>query len=204
MRLSDLHQRLADLGARPVHRDVIIRAWLQGLPLDTGRRHQPTDDFLPKSVRQGLPQLSADLDALAAQVATQHGLKDLRLSPTATGFSVDMIAAAQPGQGAGTAAMQNLIDYADQRGLRIELTPAQKGDPNGTTSRGRLVKFYKGLGFVENKGRAKDFSTTAGMVREPKALQQSNPAAAPSKPSPETIELRKREKVLQRLLECLA
>ena len=102
------------------------------------------------------------------------------------------------------AAMQNLIDYADQRGLRIELTPAQKGDPNGTTSRGRLVKFYKGLGFVENKGRAKDFSTTAGMVREPKALQQSNPAAAPSKPSPETIELRKREKVLQRLLECLA
>lgn len=154
--------------------------------------------------RQEPPVTRADLDALAAQVATQHGLKDLRLSPTATGFSVDMIAAAQPGQGAGTAAMQNLIDYADQRGLRIELTPAQKGDPNGTTSRGRLVKFYKGLGFVENKGRAKDFSTTAGMVREPKALQQSNPAAAPSKPSPETIELRKREKVLQRLLECLA
>ncbi len=71
MRLSDLHQRLADLGARPVHRDVIIRAWLQGLPLDTGRRHQPTDDFLPKSVRAGLPQLSADLDALA-RVRSEH------------------------------------------------------------------------------------------------------------------------------------
>lgn len=71
MRLSDLHQRLADLGARPIHRDVVIRAWLQGQPLDTGRRHQPTEDFLPKSVRAGLPQLSADLDVLA-RVRSEH------------------------------------------------------------------------------------------------------------------------------------
>ena len=71
MRLSDLHQRFADLGARPIHRDVVIRAWLQGQPLDTGRRHQPTKDFLPKSVRAGLPQLSADLDALA-RVRSEH------------------------------------------------------------------------------------------------------------------------------------
>ncbi|MFX5839816.1 hypothetical protein ABTE60_21120, partial [Acinetobacter baumannii] len=33
MRLADLHQRFADLGARPVHRDAIIRAWLQGRAL---------------------------------------------------------------------------------------------------------------------------------------------------------------------------
>ena len=72
MRLADLHQRLADLGARPVHRDAIIRAWLQGRALaDAGTTRQKAADVFPKSLREGLAQLAADLDALAV-VRSEH------------------------------------------------------------------------------------------------------------------------------------
>jgi hypothetical protein len=101
--------------------------------------------------------------------------------------------------------MQDLIAFADQAGRRITLSPAQKGDPNGTTSRSRLVAFYKRLGFKENKGRSKDFTTSAAMVREPATLKQGPAQAAdqPATPTRDTIELRKRESVLKSLLECL-
>ena len=75
MRLSDLDQRLADLGARPVHRDRILRAWLQGLPLDTSTRRREPADFLPLSVRNGLPKLADELDRLAV-VRSEHPAGD--------------------------------------------------------------------------------------------------------------------------------
>lgn len=71
MRLSDLHQRLADLGARPVHRDAVLRAWLAGKPLDSGTKRQASENVLPLSLRQGLPALSAELDDLA-RVRSEH------------------------------------------------------------------------------------------------------------------------------------
>ncbi len=73
--LAHLDQRLADLGALPVHRDQIVRAWLQGKPLDTGTRSRPTESFLPLLVRNGLPQLSDDLDNLA-RVRSEHPAAD--------------------------------------------------------------------------------------------------------------------------------
>ncbi|MEW9899922.1 RNA methyltransferase [Chitinivorax sp. PXF-14] len=74
MRLTDLHQRFADLNALPVHRDRVVRAWLQGRPLDACRR-QLAEHFLPLSVRDGLPQLAAELDRLA-RVHTEHPAAD--------------------------------------------------------------------------------------------------------------------------------
>ena len=70
-------------------------------------------------------------------------------------------------QGVGTAVMNELINYADENRKRIWLTPGLPDDRKGTTSRGRLVKFYKRFGFVENKGRNKDFTLTVGMYRLP-------------------------------------
>jgi 23S rRNA (adenine2503-C2)-methyltransferase len=75
MRIADLDQRLADLGARPLHRDQMLRAWLQGKPLDAGTRRHPADTFLPLSVRKGLPQLHDDLDRLA-RVQSEHPAAD--------------------------------------------------------------------------------------------------------------------------------
>lgn len=70
-------------------------------------------------------------------------------------------------EGVGSAVMQEITDYADAHGLRIVLTPGQKDDGHGTTSRSRLVKFYKRFGFYENRGRKKDFTISAGMIRDP-------------------------------------
>jgi ribosomal protein S18 acetylase RimI-like enzyme len=66
-------------------------------------------------------------------------------------------------RGLGTMAMHDLTDFADENGLRIELSP---DDSLGATSKGRLKEFYKRFGFVENKGRNKDFRTSATMYRE--------------------------------------
>jgi len=73
-------------------------------------------------------------------------------------------------QGVGTQIMQELTNYADMVGKRLELSPGQKDDYHGTTSKGRLVNFYKRHGLVENKGRNKDFTTTKTMYREPNEL----------------------------------
>ena len=75
MRISDLNQQLADLGAKPMHIGRITRAWLRGLPLDTGTRHQQSENFLPLSVRNGLPALSEQLDALL-RLRSEHPAGD--------------------------------------------------------------------------------------------------------------------------------
>nr|WP_256835677.1 RNA methyltransferase [Pseudomonas oleovorans] len=71
MQLTELNQRLADLGAKPQHIGRITRAWLQGKPLDTGIKHQKTENFLPLTVREGLPAIASELDALA-RLRSEH------------------------------------------------------------------------------------------------------------------------------------
>lgn len=69
----------------------------------------------------------------------------------------------QRGTGEGTKFMEDLVDYADMTGKRVMLTPSS--DFGGTKS--RLIKFYKGFGFVENKGKRKDYSLRETMYRDP-------------------------------------
>lgn len=71
MRIQDLHHRLAELGALPLHSGRILRAWLQGRPLDSGRRNQQAQDFLPLAVREALPQLVRELDGLV-RLRSEH------------------------------------------------------------------------------------------------------------------------------------
>ena len=68
------------------------------------------------------------------------------------------------GQGVGTQAMQDLVNYANQQGKTIALSPSTDF---GGTSVGRLKDFYKQFGFVENKGRNKDFEISESMYRLP-------------------------------------
>jgi 23S rRNA (adenine2503-C2)-methyltransferase len=75
MRIQDFQQCLADIGAKPRHIGRMTRAWLKGLPLDVGRRQQQAEDFLPLSVREGLPVLSAKLDGLA-RLRSEHPAAD--------------------------------------------------------------------------------------------------------------------------------
>lgn len=69
------------------------------------------------------------------------------------------------GQGAARSAMEQIIDAADRQGLALSLT----ADPmDAATSKKRLEDFYRGLGFAPNSGKAKDYSTRAGMIRQPR------------------------------------
>lgn len=65
-------------------------------------------------------------------------------------------------QGAGTKAMQALVDYSDATGKHLALSPSADFGGN----KARLTAFYKRFGFVENKGRSRAFSTSHTMYRQ--------------------------------------
>lgn len=71
MQIHDFYQYLTESGAKHVHIGRLTRSWLKGLPFDAGTRHQKTEDFLPISVRNGLPPIEAALDTLA-QLRSEH------------------------------------------------------------------------------------------------------------------------------------
>jgi 23S rRNA (adenine2503-C2)-methyltransferase len=68
MRIEAIRTRLRTLGAQPLHEDRVLRDWVRVMAHDRGRRRP--DDFLPKPVREALPQLDAELDALARVIST--------------------------------------------------------------------------------------------------------------------------------------
>jgi len=112
-----------------------------------------------------------ELDDFMAFIEERYNLHDFWLYPIGNDtINLDSIIVdkATRKQGVGSAVMQELTDYADAEGYQIILTPGTKDDAHGTTSRGRLVKFYKRFGFRENKGRSMDFAIGGGkMIRDP-------------------------------------
>jgi 23S rRNA (adenine2503-C2)-methyltransferase len=71
MRLAQLRQRLADLGAKPCHQDRVLRAWCGNGSLDN--RRSRAEDFLPAAVRAALPEFLAEADGLARAVSEHPG-----------------------------------------------------------------------------------------------------------------------------------
>ncbi len=71
MQIETIRQRLRALGAKPLHEERVLRDWVQALPHDIGRRRP--DDFLPLALRQALPGLDAELQALTRLVSTHPG-----------------------------------------------------------------------------------------------------------------------------------
>ena len=63
--------------------------------------------------------------------------------------------------GIGSAIMTEIIQFADDNSLSIGLTP----DDVYGANMGRLEQFYRGFGFVPNKGRNKDYSYMESWVR---------------------------------------
>lgn len=66
-------------------------------------------------------------------------------------------------RGVGSKVMRDIVSMADAQGAKVSLTPDSSFGGNKT----RLKDFYKRFGFVENKGRNKDFSTRNTMYRDP-------------------------------------
>ena len=103
-------------------------------------------------------------------ISKYDDLKTLFLSEDNSSISIDMIEvdSSSRKQGVGSEVMQEITDYADDNNKEIVLLPSVSDKYMGTTSRNRLIKFYKKFGFVENKGRNKDFRKRSGsMYRTP-------------------------------------
>ncbi len=73
MQLIEFRARLRRLGALPKHEGRILRDWVQARPHDAGKRRP--ENFLPLALREALPALDAELDALA-RVRSEHPAED--------------------------------------------------------------------------------------------------------------------------------
>jgi 23S rRNA (adenine2503-C2)-methyltransferase len=62
MQIAALRERLAALGANPGHAARVLRRWVQAKPQEGSR---PIATFLPKPLVEALPQVLAELDAIA-------------------------------------------------------------------------------------------------------------------------------------------
>ena len=68
------------------------------------------------------------------------------------------------GKGFATKAMIELISIADRYGEILRLSPTSEFG----ASKEKLKEFYKRFGFVENKGKNKDYKISETMYRRPK------------------------------------
>ena len=73
MQLAALRQRLRALGAGPKHEERVLRLWSRALPQDSGRRR--LEDFMPQALRLALPEIGAELAALA-RLGSEHPGED--------------------------------------------------------------------------------------------------------------------------------
>ncbi len=108
------------------------------------------------------------IQALEQSIKDQYDIK-LRLFQRDNKINLSSIVVPkeQRGKGIGNNVMDIIKQYADNNGYIITLTP----DPSLGGSKGsksKLVKWYKQHGFVENKGRNKDYEISDVMYREPR------------------------------------
>lgn len=68
-----LRERLRAAGAGASHERRVLRLWVQALPQDSGRRD--IDDFLPRRLRDALPEIVSGLEGLA-RIASRHPAQD--------------------------------------------------------------------------------------------------------------------------------
>jgi hypothetical protein len=79
-------------------------------------------------------------------------------------ITLSKIIANKKNAGYGTDFMNDLIRLADEKGISTNLSPSSDFGGN----KNRLKDFYKQFGFVENKGKNKDFTINESMYRKPK------------------------------------
>jgi 23S rRNA (adenine2503-C2)-methyltransferase len=73
MQIEDIRKLLNANGAKSGHEQAVLRAWLQALPLDSGR--QRPENFLPLPLRNALPEIESTLERIA-RVRSSHAGED--------------------------------------------------------------------------------------------------------------------------------
>ena len=136
-------------------------------------------------IEQATRMTFADVEQAFAELGVEQ-----RLTETDTAIRPGIIRVPEnlQRQGRATKAMQSLFAYADQVGKRIDISPTSEFG----MSKKRLVEWYKRLGFVENKGRNKDFSISATMYRAP---VQAAPGVMEQASTPSQIDAQHRDAI---------
>ena len=120
------------------------------------------------STRQDTTYSNAGMTSSELAAQLREEFEGLKLGLTGSGNIVTLARIVVPesarNEGTGTQIMQRIVDWADQNGKTIALSPT--GDFGG--SKARLTSFYKRFGFIENKGSNKDFEISETMYREPR------------------------------------
>lgn len=127
---------------------------------------EPTADKGTSFNQSATPEQTISVDDFVKGIKKQYGIElGLKGSPTSNVLSLHKIVVpeAMRNQGTGSKAMQDIIKYADSQNKTIALTPSSDFGGN----KNRLTGFYKKLGFVENKGRNKDYEISESMYRAP-------------------------------------
>lgn len=112
-----------------------------------------------------------DVRSFANQLESKYDLQTLFLSDLGERNAIEIasiiVKKENQKSGTGTEVMKEIVRYADQNGKILVLTPGLFDKKHGTTSQSRLTKFYKRFGFVENKGRNKNYEFKQSMIRYP-------------------------------------
>jgi len=158
---------------------------MQGALLKAGQNAElrmaergPAVDFLSSTMMSGVDPTIATDPLVAAAGRAVGGDRVAEIKAKYPNVQLDIYGDAKKGfelgrieipetersSGLGTAVMNDIIKMADDQGAVISLTPDKSF---GGSSVSRLKKFYKKFGFVENKGKSKDFSTRNTMIRQP-------------------------------------
>lgn len=127
---------------------------------------EPTTDKGTSFNQAAQPEQTIPIDDFVKGIKKQYGIElGLKGSPSSSVLSLHKIVVPEAvrNQGTGTKAMQDILNYADAQNKTIALTPSSDFGGN----KNRLTNFYKKLGFVENKGRNKDFEISESMYRSP-------------------------------------
>ncbi len=114
--------------------------------------------------------LSSQKIMLGNKVIGQLEVFDKEVSTTQKYLILDKIFIDKDYRGKGYAeeAFRQLIHYADAKNIIITLTP----DDVWGSNKNKLIKWYKSLGFIMNKGKNKDFQTMQLMYKLPSKLEE--------------------------------
>lgn len=124
-------------------------------------------ELAAQRIMRGEPESPGRRESLT-DVLARHADIELYASEGDRGIVLSLVRVpdAERGKGKASAAMRDVLAYADATGQRVGLTPERMGA--GGLSKAELTSWYRNLGFVPNRGRNKDFAFSETMVREPR------------------------------------
>lgn len=164
-----LHQLLDKIGKSANISDLI-----NGDPVGINPKH-PQGTSAKKATDVAFNE---NVSALASELEAKYNLKSLFLGDMASRNAIELhsiiVNREDQGKGTGSKVMQELIKYADDNGKIMVLDPGLLDKKHGTTSQSRLRKFYKQFGFIDNKGRNKNYEFRNLMIRYPQTNESTS------------------------------